>query len=176
MSLLIAAVLVAYTATVLASGTPIYLIPAGLVAVIVGGYMLAEHLLSRRHSRMHGGDSLAAMRDDEDWAIPSAHLIDDDATAVGDTTEVHSEINPHDLPPDHPGRRAAEVQAAESGTFETSGNVEGGAGGDFEGREDATEERTGERQRSARFAKGSGSPAEEGQYAEGKTSTPGQRP
>jgi hypothetical protein len=176
MSLLIALVLVVYAATVLASGTPIYLIPAGLVAVIVGGYIAVEDVLARRHSRRHADDSLAAMRDDEDWPVPSAHLIGDDATAVGDTTEVHSEINPHDLPPDHPGRRAAEAQAATSGTDETSGNEQGGAGGDFEGREDATEQRTGERQRSARFAKGSGSPPEEGQYAEGKTSTPGQRP
>lgn len=34
-----------------------------------------------------------------------------DDTAVGDTPEAHDEINPHDLPPDHPGRRAAEEQA-----------------------------------------------------------------
>lgn len=34
-----------------------------------------------------------------------------DDTAVGDTPQAHDEINPHDLPPDHPGREAAEDQA-----------------------------------------------------------------
>jgi hypothetical protein len=42
---------------------------------------------------------------------------DGDDTAVGDTPEAHDEVNPHDLPPDHPGRPAAEEQAGdEAGT------------------------------------------------------------
>jgi hypothetical protein len=36
-----------------------------------------------------------------------------DRTAAGDTPEAHDEINPHDLPPDHPGRQAAEEEASE---------------------------------------------------------------
>jgi hypothetical protein len=41
----------------------------------------------------------------------------EDDTAVGDTAEAHDEINPHDLPVDHPGREAAEEQArGEAGT------------------------------------------------------------
>ena len=35
----------------------------------------------------------------------------DDGTALGDTPEAHDEVNPHDLPQDHPGRVAAEQQA-----------------------------------------------------------------
>jgi hypothetical protein len=40
-----------------------------------------------------------------------------DPTDLGDTPEAHDEVNPHDLPPDHPGRPAAEEQAGdEAGT------------------------------------------------------------
>jgi len=46
-----------------------------------------------------------------------------DDTAVGDTPQAHDEINPHDLPPDHPGRQAAEEQA---------GGAEGTTRGDDE--------------------------------------------
>jgi hypothetical protein len=48
---------------------------------------------------------------DETEPVPSSHLIPDDTTPAGDTPEAHDEINPHDLPPDHPGRQAAEEQA-----------------------------------------------------------------
>ena len=40
---------------------------------------------------------------------------DDDDTPLGDTPEAHDEISPHDLPPGHPGRHAAEEQAREHG-------------------------------------------------------------
>jgi hypothetical protein len=48
---------------------------------------------------------------------------DDDDTAVGDTPEAHDEITPHDLPPDHPGRREAERQADESESGTARGNT-----------------------------------------------------
>lgn len=35
-----------------------------------------------------------------------------DDRPAGDTDEAHDEISPHDLPPDHPGRKAAEEHAA----------------------------------------------------------------
>jgi hypothetical protein len=40
---------------------------------------------------------------------------------VGDSPELHDEISPHDLPKDHPGRHAAERQAARSRTHTTRG-------------------------------------------------------
>ena len=46
-----------------------------------------------------------------------------DDTAVGDTPEAHDEINPHDIPLDNPGRKAAEEQA---------GGTEGTTRGDAE--------------------------------------------
>jgi hypothetical protein len=141
MILLVAAVAVVYTATVLIAGEPVYLIPGAILLALVVGYAVFERALTRAHMRRHGDDPMTAMQDDEDWAIPSAHLIPDDERPAGDTPEVHDEINPHDLPPDHPGREAAEEQAATA--HETTGNERGAAGGRFTRRDDATSERSG---------------------------------
>jgi hypothetical protein len=66
--------------------------------------------------------------DRERDAVPSTPFIEDDETPLGATTEQHEEISPHDLPPGHPGRAAAEAQAAESkargGEALTTGDVE----------------------------------------------------
>jgi hypothetical protein len=156
MILLIGAVAVIYIATVLVSGTPEYLIPGAILLVLILGYAGVNRALTKKELARHDGDLLEAQRDDQDWAIPSAHLVADDETAAGDTPEVHNEINPHDLPIDHPGRPAAERQAAIAQADVTSGNVEGGAGGDVMSGEDQTAERTGEEQHSARFAKTAG--------------------
>jgi hypothetical protein len=37
--------------------------------------------------------------------------LTDDETPLGDTPEVHDEISPHDLPPDHPSRDETARQA-----------------------------------------------------------------
>ena len=173
---LIGVLLAIYVVTVLVSGSPEYLIPAAILAVLVLGYAALEHVLSQREMARHGGDVEAALSDDEDWAIPSAHLVGDDTTQAGDTPEVHNEISPHDLPLDHPGRQAAEEQAPEE-AGETTGNAEGAQGGRFERTEDQTTERTGEEQRSAAYAKGGGGEPETGGIPAGeKTDVPGQRP
>ena len=58
---------------------------------------------------------------DDDADEPLGPATPDDETPLGDTPEAHDEISPHDLPPDHPGRREAERQAGgEGGT--TRGN------------------------------------------------------
>jgi hypothetical protein len=145
MLILVAVVAVVYTATVLLAGEPSYLIPGAVLLALVVGYAVIERALTRAHMRRHGDDPMKAMQDDEDWAVPSAHLIPDDERPAGDTPEVHDEINPHDLPPDHPGRKAAEDQAASG--HETTGNEDGGAGGRFTRSDDATAERIGERRR-----------------------------
>ncbi|MDX6687228.1 MAG: hypothetical protein QOK49_2734 [Baekduia sp.] len=44
---------------------------------------------------------------------PLGPATPDAETDLGDTPEAHDEIVPEDLPKDHPGRRAAERQAAE---------------------------------------------------------------
>lgn len=59
--------------------------------------------------------------------IPATGLPADDGAALGSTDEVHQEVNPHDLPIDHPGRHQAEREAGLAGT--TRGHEEGGAAG-----------------------------------------------
>src|SRR3954471_24892650 len=82
------------------------------VVVLVGAVLAINGVLRRRVTSRH--DSLEAAVSDENEPLPSAHLIPDNETAAGDTPEAHDEINPHDLPRDHPGRRAAEEQADEA--------------------------------------------------------------
>jgi hypothetical protein len=43
--------------------------------------------------------------------MPAAFMNARSDVPLGDTAEAHDEISPHDLPPDHPGREAAEDQA-----------------------------------------------------------------
>jgi hypothetical protein len=52
----------------------------------------------------------------------------DSTRPLGDTPDAHDEIVPEDLPKSHPGRHAAERQAAE-GEGVTRGHAEGGAAG-----------------------------------------------
>jgi len=55
---------------------------------------------------------------DDEAAEPLGPMTPDDETPLGDTPEAHDEINPHDLPKDHPGREQAERIAGERGTTE----------------------------------------------------------
>ena len=52
---------------------------------------------------------------DGEHAEPLGPLTPDDETPLGDTPEAHDELSPHDLPKGHPGRAAAEEQAADRG-------------------------------------------------------------
>jgi hypothetical protein len=54
---------------------------------------------------------------DDDANEPLGPMTPDDQTPLGDTPEAHDELNPHDLPLDHPGReRAEEMAGGEEGT------------------------------------------------------------
>ena len=105
--------LVVDAVTVLLTGNATYLIPVAVLVAVVVLAAGANRLLSRNVARRH--DSLADAMADEQEPIPSAHLIPDDETPAGDTPEAHDEINPHDLPIDHPGRMEAERQAGDVG-------------------------------------------------------------
>jgi hypothetical protein len=50
---------------------------------------------------------------DEGAEEPLGPMTPDEETPLGDTPEAHDEINPHDLPPGHPGRAAAERRAGD---------------------------------------------------------------
>ena len=89
------------------------LIAALIIAALVAGWFALNGVARRNVASRH--DSPEDAMSDETEPLPSAHLIPDDETAAGDTPEAHDEINPHDLPPGHPGRRAAEEQAEADG-------------------------------------------------------------
>jgi hypothetical protein len=97
--------------TALITGSILFFVPAVILAVLVVGYALFNRALTHRVAARH--DSLEDAMSDETEPLPSTHLIPDDTTPAGDTPEAHDEINPHDLPPDHPGRQAAEEQAGD---------------------------------------------------------------
>jgi hypothetical protein len=152
MLLVITAFFVVYTATVLLTGHPEFLIPAAILAAIALTFALANRALTKRALDRHDGDHGAVAADSTD-NVPSPAGFPDDSRPVGDTPEAHDEINPHDIPKwDAETRQAAEAQAG-SEDEETRGNVEGGAGGRFATGDDDTAERTGETQRSAEQAK-----------------------
>ena len=71
------------------------------------------------------GTSRSAPADNTD---PTPRLNAEAGRPLGDTPEAHDEINPHDLPPDHPGRHAAEEMAQGDGS--TAGMESGGAAGE----------------------------------------------
>ena len=48
---------------------------------------------------------------DKESSEPLGPMTPDEQTPLGDTPEAHDEISPHDLPPGHPGREAAERQS-----------------------------------------------------------------
>lgn len=84
-----------------------WLVPVLILVAILVVAGLVELGLKKRLERRHDGDLDAAMADSSD-PLPSTHLVTDDDTPLGDTKEAHDELSPHDLPKDHPGRRAAE--------------------------------------------------------------------
>ena len=54
---------------------------------------------------------------------PLGPATPDDQTPLGDTSEAHDEISPHDLPPGHPARKEAEQQASEDPSGTTRGDA-----------------------------------------------------
>ncbi len=115
---------VVYAVTVLATGEPTYLIPVLILALLVFAYAGANRLLTKRIIKRDG--SMGNAMSDADDPVPSAHLVPDSTTPLGDTPEAHDEISPHDLPLEHPGRQAAEAKA-------------GGLEGTTEGHEDPSD-------------------------------------
>ena len=109
------ALFVALILTALLTGHAVWAIPIAVLAVIVVGYFALEKLLADRAVQRHGGDPEAALSDADDGGLPKTHLLTDDDTPLGDTSETHQEISPRDYPKGTPERKAAEELAAESG-------------------------------------------------------------
>lgn len=108
---LLAVVLVALVITTLATGEVLYTVPAIALVAIIGLMALGEFGLKKRLEHRAGDP-----RSDHTDPVPSTHLAKDEETPLGDTSEAHDELSPHDLPKDHPGRHAAERQGVTEGT------------------------------------------------------------
>ncbi|HEV2062620.1 MAG TPA: hypothetical protein VGR12_07185, partial [Solirubrobacteraceae bacterium] len=75
----------------------------GIVVLILAGICLGVFFVYRT-----AGTSRAASTDNTD-STPRLRVEGD--RPLGDTPDAHDEINPHDLPADHPGRHEAERMA-----------------------------------------------------------------
>jgi hypothetical protein len=100
-----------------------FLIAVLIIAALVAGWFLLNAIMRRRVTARH--DSIEDAMSDESEPLPSSHLIPDNETAAGDTPEAHDEINPHDIPPGHPGRQAAEDQADEESADDSAPTTRG---------------------------------------------------
>jgi len=119
------------------------LIAVVIIAALVAGWFLLNGAARKRVEARH--DSLDDAMSDEREPLPSSHLIPDNETAAGDTPEAHDEINPHDIPPGHPGRRAAEDQAEASDDEARTTRGDDDLAQEPPGREERLEPRSGER-------------------------------
>jgi hypothetical protein len=115
-----------YLVTALAAG--VFLSPGYAVAALLGGAvpMTAVALVfasTRRKTRRGASEREEQLVDtsvDDESAFPGIGM--DERTPLGDTTEAHDSITPHDVPRGHPGRSAAEEEARRHGGV-TRGNV-----------------------------------------------------
>jgi hypothetical protein len=95
---------------------------AGIIPMTAVALWLAE---ARQRTRVApNGRLIDESRDDDRDATPGLGV--DDSRPLGDTPDAHSDLIPQDLPKDHPGREAAEQQAAARGGG-TRGHRDGGA-------------------------------------------------
>ncbi|HEX6391080.1 MAG TPA: hypothetical protein VFZ89_16590 [Solirubrobacteraceae bacterium] len=60
---------------------------------------------------------------DKESDEPLGPMTPDEQSDLGDTTEVHGTISPHDVPKDSPNRREVEEQTEAEGGEATSGNA-----------------------------------------------------
>ena len=72
---------------------------AGILALLLGGHALYDKGAGR-HAESSGHDG----------SLPAAQVEGDDGTALGDSAEVHDELDPLDLPRDHPARHSDPAQ------------------------------------------------------------------
>lgn len=83
--------------------------PAILLALLLA-VAATDSITARAKVRRHGGDTRAVEADETD-PVPNQVLADD--APLGATPDAHGDLDPHDLPMDHPSRPAVE-QAAHS--------------------------------------------------------------
>jgi hypothetical protein len=126
-ALLISGVAAFYGVCTLAAA--IFAGPAEAIATLLAGIIpMTGAALWVATTRAKTVPEIARERDPaaDDRNDPFPGVGADEVRPLGDTPEAHDEITPHDLPPGHPARHAAERQAHDLGGT-TPGHREGGA-------------------------------------------------
>jgi hypothetical protein len=98
---------------------------ATLIAGIIPATAVALTVAAARSKTVPAGsrpDDVSIRADDD--PLPAQGI--DEERPMGDTPEVHGDLSPHDLPKDHPGRKAAERQSDALGA-PTPGHRDGAA-------------------------------------------------
>lgn len=90
--------------------------PAVLLLILVGAAAF-DSLAARRKLERHGGSTPEVDSDARD-SFPT--MTGDEEAPLGATRETHRELDPHDLPPDHPSREAVEERTGRPGPREAA--------------------------------------------------------
>jgi len=109
---ILSAALAAVIVVLLALDQPGGAVAAAILLLLLGGVGVADSLAARRKLSRHGDRAGAVEADDRD-SIPA--MPTGEAAPLGATDESHTDLDPHDLPPGHPARRAIEEEDAGSG-------------------------------------------------------------
>lgn len=92
----------------IAIGMAMLAVPVAILFVILAAAAAFDAIMARRKLARHGGD-LDSVEADENDALPT--MVSDEEAPLGATSQAHEDIDPHDLPPDHPSRQAVEDQS-----------------------------------------------------------------
>jgi len=106
---ILAAVAAVLAIVLLAVGQPGGAAAAAVLLLMLLAFGALDSLLARRQVGRHRGDPRASAADEHE-SVPA--LPTDDAAPVGATSEAHTDLDPHDLPPGHPAREEIERRSA----------------------------------------------------------------
>lgn len=96
----------------LIAGESSYAIAPVILLVLLLGVAALASLTARNKIAGHGGDTRAVEADSED-PVPTQVQVED--APLGATPDVHGDLDPHDIPKDHPSRPAVEQAAGDRG-------------------------------------------------------------
>ena len=121
----IALFIVALFVVAAATGSTAVLVAAGALVAIVAVFAViygigARRVTARDAAEQPDAEARQAARAEP---MPAAFMNAEPDVAARDTARAHDEVNPHDLPPDHPGRDEAARQAG-GGSGTTRGDAE----------------------------------------------------
>jgi hypothetical protein len=90
-----------------------YAVAALLAGTVPGTAAVLTYATARRKTRAREDGHIEDLSVEDDTPFPGVGF--DDETPLGDSPELHGEITPHDLPPDHHGRHRIEEQTRSGG-------------------------------------------------------------